>query len=322
MTLWQTLFGFNGRIGRMTFWLSALAVVLIDLSVVVLVSGWVHSAFLADGAPHRPDGSVVGVGLVLLLVAVISIWAALALKVKRCHDRGRSGWWIALALTGIGVLWLLYELGFRPGVQRRNRFGEAAGAAPMEPLPEVVSSPMPAAPAPAAASAASQPVPEPVLEAPVDKAAADEAHPPVNLPAVIEAPAPDEPAPDEPAAEPALEPHAAEPMIEPEPEPGPEIEQPRLDVDHAAPAAVSEVAEPVTESEPEPESGVQPTRLDTDQDAPAAAPEIAEATDPPHVEHPAWEPAPVHHGAQAEPVDAAPAPAVTAPPLPAAHEAH
>jgi uncharacterized membrane protein YhaH (DUF805 family) len=126
MTMWQTLFGVSGRIGRGAFWLLMIAVLLLDLAVVALVSDWIHSEYLGAGAPHRPGGSLVGAGFGLLVVAVISGWSFIALQVKRAHDLGRSGWWLLIGLIPVyGVVRLIYELGFLPGSPRRNAYGEA-----------------------------------------------------------------------------------------------------------------------------------------------------------------------------------------------------
>jgi uncharacterized membrane protein YhaH (DUF805 family) len=158
MTLWRTLFGFEGRIGRSVFWLSALAVLLIDLSVVAVVSDWIHTVYLSAGAPHRPGGAFVGAGFGLLAVLAVSIWIGLALKVKRAHDLDHSGWWLAIGLIPIyGVVRLTIDLGFHKGSARRNRFGNPLGfvdepAHKSTPEPEI---------APPTASNVEGPAPEP-----------------------------------------------------------------------------------------------------------------------------------------------------------------
>ena len=131
MSLWQTLFGFQGRINRSLFWLCGLVVILFDLAIVALVSDWVHSQYLAAGAPHRPGGAFVGAGFGLIIVACLSIWMGLALKIKRAHDIGRSGWWLVVGLIPIyGWVVLLYFLGFKKGSARPNTFGEPMGYYP------------------------------------------------------------------------------------------------------------------------------------------------------------------------------------------------
>jgi uncharacterized membrane protein YhaH (DUF805 family) len=105
-----------------------IAVLLLDMAVVALVSDWIHAAYLGAGSPHRPGGGLVGGGFGLLVVAVISAWSFLALKVKRAHDLGRSGWWLLIGLIPVyGVVRMIFELGFLPGSPRRNAYGEAQG---------------------------------------------------------------------------------------------------------------------------------------------------------------------------------------------------
>ena len=127
MTLWQTLFGFAGRIGRGTFWLLIIAVLLLDLAVVALVSDWIRSQYLEAGVPHRPGGDVIGAGFGLLIVGVISAWAAVGVMVKRAHDLERNAWWLLIGLIPVyGLARLIMDLGFQAGSSRRNRFGEGA----------------------------------------------------------------------------------------------------------------------------------------------------------------------------------------------------
>ena len=134
MALWQSLFGMNGRIGRSTFWLLVIAVLLLDLAFGTLVSDWIHDAYQDGGVLRRPDGHIVGPGFGLLVVVVLSAWILLALQVKRAHDRARSGWWLLIGLVPVyGQVRLIVELGFLPGTPRRNRYGEAPGFVGEEP---------------------------------------------------------------------------------------------------------------------------------------------------------------------------------------------
>lgn len=128
MTLWRILFSFEGRIGRGVFWFAMLAVLMLDLAVASVTSDWIHAAYLDTGVPSRPGGAMVGAGFGLLAVAAPSVWAGLGLAVKRAHDIGRSGWWVAIGLIPIlGAVVLLAALGLRAGSSRRNRFGDPPG---------------------------------------------------------------------------------------------------------------------------------------------------------------------------------------------------
>lgn len=58
------------------------------------------------------------------LIVIASIWPGLAVSIKRWHDRGKSGWWILIALVPlIGGLWALIETGFLPGTPGTNEYG-------------------------------------------------------------------------------------------------------------------------------------------------------------------------------------------------------
>lgn len=46
------------------------------------------------------------------------------IEVKRCHDRGRSGWFLLINFIPIiGALWLWVELCFLRGTKGPSRFG-------------------------------------------------------------------------------------------------------------------------------------------------------------------------------------------------------
>ena len=62
--------------------------------------------------------------LPLVLLYAVDVWIGLALAVKRCHDRDKSGWFLLIGFIPIiGGVWLLVELGFLDGTQGPNRFG-------------------------------------------------------------------------------------------------------------------------------------------------------------------------------------------------------
>ena len=108
-TLRQLLFSLNGRIGRRTWWLWGVAAMLglaMYATVLLRVAG--VSATVTDTA-----------------VNLLLLWPAVALSVKRWHDRGKSGWWVLVALVPfIGWLWMLVENGLLRGTARPNRFGD------------------------------------------------------------------------------------------------------------------------------------------------------------------------------------------------------
>lgn len=58
------------------------------------------------------------------MLGIILLWPHLATTVKRLHDRGRSGWFVLIALIPIiGVVWLWIETWFLPGTPGPNAYG-------------------------------------------------------------------------------------------------------------------------------------------------------------------------------------------------------
>jgi uncharacterized membrane protein YhaH (DUF805 family) len=107
-SLRRLLFGFEGRIGRRTWWLWGVGAMLglgLYFTVVLRVAG---------AQPSVADG----------LVNLLLVWPAVALSAKRWHDRGKSAWWVLVALIpGIGWLWMLIENGCLRGDTAANRYG-------------------------------------------------------------------------------------------------------------------------------------------------------------------------------------------------------
>ena len=56
------------------------------------------------------------------LYSLVVFVPSLAVSVRRLHDVGKSGWWLLIALTGIGVFYLLY-LFVTDGEAGDNQFG-------------------------------------------------------------------------------------------------------------------------------------------------------------------------------------------------------
>ncbi|TWB18522.1 uncharacterized membrane protein YhaH (DUF805 family) [Nitrospirillum amazonense] len=112
-----------GRISRREYWLK------FQLPLMAVYWAMAGLGFVTAGIPPTIDnGSGEGLNIIyfalVVLVAMASGWASLAVNVKRCHDRDRSGWFILIQLVpGVGALWFLVETGFLPGSIGANRFG-------------------------------------------------------------------------------------------------------------------------------------------------------------------------------------------------------
>lgn len=110
----QILLSFDGRINRAKFWLYSL----------LLMPIWLIGLII--------DLSTIGeIGGLYWFAVIVCFWPSLALNVKRCHDRNKSGWFYLVAFIPIVSLWYLVEPGFLKGTDGDNRFGS-------DPLSQVI----------------------------------------------------------------------------------------------------------------------------------------------------------------------------------------
>lgn len=139
------LFSFAGRIGRGKFWFSSLILlplltVLLGVAIYVVdgdsINAWMKVAADAAANPDAPPPADMApplsqLGWIILIVGYILIlWASLAIMVKRCHDRGQSGWWVLLTLIPlVGFIWWLVNLGILEGEEGPNKYGPDPRAA-------------------------------------------------------------------------------------------------------------------------------------------------------------------------------------------------
>lgn len=106
----DTLFSFKGRINRKPYWIFTL----------ILYTGMIITSII-DFNNTGKEGEI---GYVTKIYMVVLIWPALAIQVKRWHDRNKSGWWVLINFVPvIGFIWAIIENGFLPGKESANRFG-------------------------------------------------------------------------------------------------------------------------------------------------------------------------------------------------------
>lgn len=129
------LFSFFGRTGRGGLWLTAIiSIILSAIAFYIAESTYGPIAQLVnpDGTPV-PDGEFPDDATVLwnldtlyayLLFVIPATWIYLAGSVKRAHDRGKSGWWMLIALIPVaGFIWWLIDLGIFEGEKGPNKYG-------------------------------------------------------------------------------------------------------------------------------------------------------------------------------------------------------
>ena len=93
----------DGRIHRQKWW----------IGVGILFLLWIVS-----GALFGRDG------LIPLLTGLAILVGGICLYIKRCHDRGKSGWWCLLLLVPVlGTIWAIVDLGILEGTPGRNAYG-------------------------------------------------------------------------------------------------------------------------------------------------------------------------------------------------------
>ncbi len=102
----RLFFSFRGRSGRQAYWRFAAGPALAFTALTALL----------DLPARRGAFGFTVFGL-------LPCWVVLAVSVKRCHDRGRSGWFmLANLIPLVGSLWVLVELGFLPAAAAGDRY--------------------------------------------------------------------------------------------------------------------------------------------------------------------------------------------------------
>ncbi len=98
----------KGRIDRRTFWLRGLIPIYALWNIACLIDFMTRAG-----------------GIVACAVIFLSAWPAIAVMIKRWHDRNKSGWYIFVSLIPlVGPFWAFIEAGLSAGTQGDNRFGE------------------------------------------------------------------------------------------------------------------------------------------------------------------------------------------------------
>jgi APA family basic amino acid/polyamine antiporter len=98
------LLSFDGRITRSTFWAYLIPYFLIYVCLIVVAAK-------------------TGAYFLLLAYSLLMFLPSLAVNVKRCHDRGRSGWFMLIGIIPILSFWYLIEIGFLRGTTGENKYG-------------------------------------------------------------------------------------------------------------------------------------------------------------------------------------------------------
>ena len=93
----------EGRISRQQWW----------IGIGILIAIWLISTILLGRD-----------GLIPFMIGILIWLAGIMLHIKRCHDRGKSGWWCLLLLIPVvGFIWAVIDLGILPGSAGNNEYG-------------------------------------------------------------------------------------------------------------------------------------------------------------------------------------------------------
>jgi uncharacterized membrane protein YhaH (DUF805 family) len=118
MDFMHMFLSFSGRLRRMHFWIGLIILWVVEFIIMVALIGPAMAAAASGGGGPGPLAMV---GYLLLLAL---LWPALALQVKRWHDRDKSWVWIFINFIPlVGAVWTLVECGFLDGTPGPNRFG-------------------------------------------------------------------------------------------------------------------------------------------------------------------------------------------------------
>ena len=104
---------FSGRSIRSEYWNYTVFIV-----VLTFVCDYIDS-FIA-GVPYWEYTDYYGPSSVILIITTTI--PSLAVSIRRLHDVNRSGWWILLSITIIGLIPLIYWA-CKKGDETQNRFG-------------------------------------------------------------------------------------------------------------------------------------------------------------------------------------------------------
>ncbi len=118
MSLSNLLFSTKGRITRTTYWLFGLGYFILSIIAVsidfMLLGGF---GVLEQQTPPR------FFGIFTAILGLVGFFPALAIQIKRLHDRDRSGWFLLLNFVPLLNLWVGIEIAFLPGTIGQNQYG-------------------------------------------------------------------------------------------------------------------------------------------------------------------------------------------------------
>ena len=126
---WKYLYtSFEGRINRQPFWLSLLALIVLQWVLMMVIGLFVGGSMMgqidANTDPALVAGRAMTAFIPIMIISLIFLYPTLAVYTKRWHDRDKSGWWsLILLVPFVGAIWFLVECGFLRGSDGPNNYG-------------------------------------------------------------------------------------------------------------------------------------------------------------------------------------------------------
>ena len=136
----------HGRVSRQEFWLGYIGIVVVALILARALPHHSGAVYFIPGEALRDEATRSALSWLgwLGLISLALSWPVIAIYAKRLHDLNLSAWWLLLlpavtfvagtsGLDGVNVVaycLLLLALGFLPGSNGPNRFGEDPRARP------------------------------------------------------------------------------------------------------------------------------------------------------------------------------------------------
>ena len=96
----------SGRASRSEYWYWCLFLLVGSLCALIV------DGFILGNMETQP---------ISLIFTLATFLPGLAVSVRRLHDVNRSGWWLLIMLTGIGILLLLYWA-VQPSIEKENEY--------------------------------------------------------------------------------------------------------------------------------------------------------------------------------------------------------
>ena len=101
---------FEGRAQRSEFWYFYLFLLLLGICTIIIDTGVLGHSIEEEYTP------------IITLASVITLIPSFSVSARRLHDINRSGWWVLLYITIIGIILLIVWYATE-GEKKKNRFG-------------------------------------------------------------------------------------------------------------------------------------------------------------------------------------------------------